>query len=291
MINIILDMETSDPDDFLTLLFLAGHSKVNLTAVTVTPGSNEQVGLIKWGLHKLNKDIPVGAGKAINTNEPKYVSQWHYTNFGKIKPFKSDCKATEILYSYSSDNMTLLQCGPIHNLSELFKSKKPYSFDKVVTMGGFAGEKVMVGHTVIPKFHNRNSYPTYNLMGFSRIINKLQESTFIKQRYFITKNLTHRVAWDKELDIKVAEYKDKPDYLILISEVMHKYLNFKPGGKKLHDILAGACAIDQSIFKYVEGNLYPFKNGYGTKLENNTNTFVSIDYDKDKFFSCLLDIK
>ena len=41
--NIVLDMETQDPDDFLCLLFLASHPAVRLKAVTLVPGSPEQV--------------------------------------------------------------------------------------------------------------------------------------------------------------------------------------------------------------------------------------------------------
>ena len=34
--DVVWDMETGDPDDFLTLLLLLGHPQVNLKAVTVT---------------------------------------------------------------------------------------------------------------------------------------------------------------------------------------------------------------------------------------------------------------
>ena len=38
-IKAIWDMETGDPDDFLTLVLLAGHPRVDLKAVTITPVS------------------------------------------------------------------------------------------------------------------------------------------------------------------------------------------------------------------------------------------------------------
>ena len=61
--DVVFDMETQDPDDFLCLLFLASHPRVNLKAVTITPGSREQVGLVRWALCALGLDgLPVGAG-------------------------------------------------------------------------------------------------------------------------------------------------------------------------------------------------------------------------------------
>ena len=58
---IIWDMETGDPDDFLTLLLLAGHPKVDLRAVTVTPGGADQIATVRWALKALGlEDVPVG---------------------------------------------------------------------------------------------------------------------------------------------------------------------------------------------------------------------------------------
>ncbi len=47
-------METNDPDEFLTLLLLIGHPRVNLKAVTVTPSTPDQIGLVR---HAVN-DFP-----------------------------------------------------------------------------------------------------------------------------------------------------------------------------------------------------------------------------------------
>ena len=49
-VNIVWDMETMDPDDYLTLLLLLGHPQVNLKAVTITPGSQHQVGFVRAAL-------------------------------------------------------------------------------------------------------------------------------------------------------------------------------------------------------------------------------------------------
>merc|ERR1712178_86107 len=50
----VFDMETGDPDDVLTLLFLGSHPNVDLRAVTITPGSTEQVALVRWILEKMD---------------------------------------------------------------------------------------------------------------------------------------------------------------------------------------------------------------------------------------------
>ena len=62
-VDVCFDMETQDPDDFLCLLFLASHPSVRLKAVTLVPGSQEQVGLVRWALERLGlSNVAVGAG-------------------------------------------------------------------------------------------------------------------------------------------------------------------------------------------------------------------------------------
>eukprot|EP00966_Prymnesium_polylepis_P224486 5192168-Prymnesium_polylepis.1 len=68
-VPVVFDMETQDPDDFLCLLFLASHPRVRLKAVTLVPGSPEQVGLVRWALGALGLDddrVAVGAGDLVS---------------------------------------------------------------------------------------------------------------------------------------------------------------------------------------------------------------------------------
>ncbi len=46
MKQVIFEMETSDPDDFMTLLWLADHPEIELLAVLITPGSKDQCQLL-----------------------------------------------------------------------------------------------------------------------------------------------------------------------------------------------------------------------------------------------------
>lgn len=59
-LDLVFDMETDDPDDFLTLLLLLGHPCARLRAVTIVPGSPEQVGLVRAALGWFGVDLPVG---------------------------------------------------------------------------------------------------------------------------------------------------------------------------------------------------------------------------------------
>jgi len=85
---IIFEMETSDPDDFMTLLWLADNPKVNLLGVMVTPGSRDQCQLVRWGLdHCGRMDVPVGSMRGpswwdTEDGKKERVSKFHYTNYG-----------------------------------------------------------------------------------------------------------------------------------------------------------------------------------------------------------------
>eukprot|EP00933_Yihiella_yeosuensis_P082407 TRINITY_DN96273_c0_g1_i1.p1 TRINITY_DN96273_c0_g1~~TRINITY_DN96273_c0_g1_i1.p1 ORF type:complete len:651 (+),score=82.83 TRINITY_DN96273_c0_g1_i1:69-1955(+) len=51
--NLILDMETSDPDDLMNLFLLGGHPYVHLKAVTIVPGTPAQLLLIHEALNMM----------------------------------------------------------------------------------------------------------------------------------------------------------------------------------------------------------------------------------------------
>jgi len=109
-LNVIWDMETSDPDDFLTLLFLLGHPMVNLKAVTIMPGSIHQVGLVREALSWFDVDIPVGSFNIKHPNE--CVSYWHYKSYGNIEPSAEAEDAAQLILNLCDDQTTLITGGP-----------------------------------------------------------------------------------------------------------------------------------------------------------------------------------
>src|SRR5689334_2259705 len=104
---VVWDMETSDPDDFLTLLLLLDHPAVELKAVTITPGSTHQVGLVRRALEWFGrKDLPVGA---TNLAHPKQcVSPWHYTAYGQAPESTDAQPAGELLASVFDRDTTFI---------------------------------------------------------------------------------------------------------------------------------------------------------------------------------------
>src|SRR4051794_2090189 len=74
-LQVVLDMETGDPDDFITFLFLLGHPMVHLKAVTVVPGTPDQIGFLRYVLNRFNRsDLPLGA---FNMNAKPALSKFH----------------------------------------------------------------------------------------------------------------------------------------------------------------------------------------------------------------------
>jgi hypothetical protein len=138
----ILDMETADPDDFLTLLLLLGHPRVQLLAVTVTPGSREQVGVVKQALAWFGvvDTVPVGS---FNIDHPKgCVSDWHYRafpaantsanqnngsalslSFGELRKQEMECDAPgwKLLNKFFVPGVTLVEGAAPKNLGQLLR--------------------------------------------------------------------------------------------------------------------------------------------------------------------------
>src|SRR5690349_7228367 len=146
-LDVIWDMETSDPDDFLTLLLLLGHPRVRLKAVTVTPGTPSQIGLVRHAVNKwFGLDIPIGA---YNLEHPKEcVSPWHYQAYGPIPPSHQAESAPELLLQYCNEQTTLITGAALKNLGKCLRLAQERHVDhfrlgRLVAQGGFAGEGVV----------------------------------------------------------------------------------------------------------------------------------------------------
>lgn len=284
MIDVVWDMETGDPDDFLTLLLLIGHPQVNLKAVTVTPGSPSQIGLVRHALNSwFGLDIPVGA---YNINHPKpCVSSWHYQVYGDIPPSCDAELGGEVLLRCCDENTTLITGAPLKNLGAAIKLD--FKVGCWVAQGGFAGEGVVPTERQLEKFKGMRTCPTYNLNGDPKSALAALNYPGIGIRRFVSKNVCHGVYYDSEMHQRFATVKDKSLALAYIWKGMDAYLKENSAGKKFHDPLAACCAIDESIGTWAEVELYREQGQWGAKLSPGSGTWLITDYDPEKFVHTL----
>lgn len=290
MIDVVWDMETGDPDDFLTLLLLIGHPDVNLKAVTVTPGSPDQIGLVRHTLSALfSSDIPVGAYN-IEYQKP-CVSKWHYKVYGDIPPSYNAEPGGEVLLRCCDENTTLITGAPLKNLGMAMRLSSSegtnFKVSRLVAQGGFAGEGVVPAERQLDKFKGMVTCPTYNLNGDPKSALAALECPGIGIRRFVSKNVCHGVYYDREMHKRFEAVKDKSLTLTYIWKGMDVYLQHQPDGKKFHDPLTACCAIDESIGTWAEVELYRSRGEWGARLCPNSKTWIITDYDREKFVEIL----
>jgi len=145
---LIWDMETGDPDDFITLLLLLGHPQVNLLGVTVTPGTPDQVGVVRRALSWFGRDLPVGAfnidhrtrsapGEGNHGPRGECVSSWHYKAFGEMPPSRDAVPGPELLHALCRPDTTLVTGAPLKNLGGALRIPG-FQLGRLVVQGGFA---------------------------------------------------------------------------------------------------------------------------------------------------------
>lgn len=287
-INIAFDMETSDPDDVFTLCFLASHPQVNLISVTVTPGSKQQIGLVKLILDKLELNIPIGSKNP--SYEKDCVSQFHYNWLGKIASVEDTPQAKDILKDALEKypDVTIVCGAPLGNLGALI-DVEGIKINKVVIQGGFAGDNVMEPWKILEKFKGRITCPTFNLNGDVKSSLKILDTDKIDKKYFVSKNICHGVVYDKDLHEWCKKYQGKSKGLDLLIEGMEYYLSYK-SGKIFHDPLAACAAINEQVCVFTPVVLFREKGEWGSKISNSSNTFISTSVSMDQFKKTLVGV-
>src|SRR5690349_1437049 len=119
--RVVFDMETRDPDDALTLCLLATHPGLSLIAVTVTPGTAQQIAVVREILDRLERIVPVGARDSASTADA--VSAFHTAWLGSLANHEPDGVAHEIMAAAfaSHPDAVLLTGAPLQNLRNLLR--------------------------------------------------------------------------------------------------------------------------------------------------------------------------
>jgi len=283
-------METSDPDDVMTLCLLASHPAVNLRAVTITPGSSDQLALVTGVLDRLNKSVPIGLFNI--GHEKSCVSEFHYSWLGKFASKlvmyggEGHRVITETIKKFP--DVILLTGGPLKNPGKLFREYPQTKLSTWVGQGGFAGDNVVAPEHRLPKFVGKITCPTFNFNGDTKSAFLLLETENISKKILVSKNVCHGIAYDNEMHERFRPVKDKSIGLSLIYSGMDLYLKKHKDGKLFHDPLAAAVMINNSICEFVEVELYRERGEWGSRPQNKTNTFITVSLDKEKFIETML---
>ncbi len=259
--DFVLDIETSDPDDAFALCLLTTHPQVNLQAVTVTPGTTDQVGLVKHILKLLGRpDIPVGAGTP-KKPDVKHVSDFHYRWLGPIEPAEPDASAVEILNKFAHRHSHIVTGGPLTNLYEAYQSwlrdlktgklgfvRWPVFYGAWTCQGGFVGDNLVPEHLILDKFKGRKTCPTFNLNGNPEAAQFLLNPDWggcpaIDSRFLVPKNVCHGVFYTQEVHARIPDGAHSG--LDLLKSGMTEYFKRKPEGKALHDVIAAVAACNK----------------------------------------------
>lgn len=290
-LRVAWDMETSDPDDFMTLLLLLGHPRVDLRSVTITPGAPAQVGLVRWALRELGReDVQVGAHDLAHPKE--CVSRWHHDAYGEVAPSTDAEPAAALLLRVLDADTTLITGGPLKNLGAALRRVDADGLDfalgRLVIQGGFAGEGVVPPERQLEKFRGRVTCPSFNLGGDPKSALLALAHPKIRARRLVAKNVCHGVVYDPALHARLAAVKGRSPALALMWAGMEHYLRKHPAGKIFHDPLAACCAIDPDIAAWAEVEVYRERGEWGARLSPGTGTHIIVDLDRERFVQTLL---
>jgi len=285
MNDVVFNMETADPDDVLTLCFLAGHPKVNLIGVVITPGTYDQVALVNHVCKLLEISIPIGARKP---NHPKdCVSAFHYKwlgkNFERVEPTGLGGDVLKTLHDQYND-LKVLSGAPLGNIYD-YLNENNNKLDEIVVQGGFAGDNLVAEEDCLEKFKGKTFCPTFNLGGDKTAALYITEDIWYQfhKQYYVSKNCCHGLAYDKNFHEKVKQYKDNNTGLKMVYAGMDIYLKDHPNGKLFHDPLAACVLIDKSVCEFKEVDLIYRKGEWGAVETEQSNKYISVKLNREKF--------
>jgi pyrimidine-specific ribonucleoside hydrolase len=272
------DMETQDPDDVMTLAILATHPSVELIGVSLTPGGPDQVGLVRHVLDRLGRaQIQIGGDPH---REKPSVSAFHDKWLGRHTGIPTHT-AAEVMAASVLRGATLLTGGPLKNCAGIPR------FPRWVAQGGFAGDSVVPPEHRLAKFSGRETCPTFNFNGAPKVALDMLASPFIKEKLLVSKNVCHGVAWDAAFHEAVRGLPKRTAGLDLVFEGMSLYLDKKPEGKKLHDPLALAVAINPTVCELRRVEVYRERGEWGSRLKPESDTQISVAVHRERFFDVL----
>lgn len=283
--NILWDMETSDPDDVMTLCLLMCHPRVCLRSVTVTPGTDEQIGLVKSLLQTYGLDIPVGS---THPHYPKncvssFYRQW-LGNFDSVAP---DGLSADIINDQLRQypDATILTGAPLKSFKSIASNLNAVRW---VAQGGFAGDNIVPETDRLDKFKGKITCPTFNFNGDPSTALAMLANDAIQRKLLVAKNVCHGVVYDRHWHERLAAFRFKSFGLNMIYLGMSLYLDKNSLGKMFHDPLAACVAIDESVCQFKQVRPFRKQGEWGCELSDDSNTYISVSVDKERLWETFI---
>jgi len=262
-----------DPDDFFALCYLHSIGGVNIRAITISPGDEDQIAIAKFFCKEVGLNIPIGSDKM--RKGKRSSGGIHYD---LLKKYKHPLEASADGYSQDiiRDRIKIFPecevfaCGPLTGLGRYLES---YAMPilRLTVQGGFLAYDLHKYNCVrLEKFEGKTTVPTFNLNGDPKAALTVINSDLIFHRKFVSKNVCHTVVYDKDVHSAIKSgfiYRNRASDLFI--EAMDIYLS-KHTDKKFHDPTAAVCHMHPEIATWVDGNIYRDPKGnWGTVINEN----------------------
>jgi inosine-uridine nucleoside N-ribohydrolase len=279
--KLIIEIETGDIDDTLALIYALKQSSFDIKCIIVLPGSPQQIGLVQKIVDEhASYHIPIGVEKLDGRSKLSPIYRRVYGDFkDQICDKLGEDLTIELCQKYPNE-IIFVSLGPPKTLSISLQKDHQIRIQTWVAQGDFA---VVDEDKILPKFKGMKECPTWNLGGACKQAEYLLKCDRIGRRYFISKNVCHGILYNKEIHKELK--KENGKFAQIFQNAMDKAYygrekkNDRGNGrqeKKIHDI----CT-------FREVSLYRMKNGWESVLQQGSNTFISVDYDKDLYWKML----
>ncbi|ETO09440.1 inosine-uridine preferring nucleoside hydrolase superfamily [Reticulomyxa filosa] len=243
------------------------------------------------------RTIPIGSGNAKHPKPCINGSIWKKV-CGEFESGEADGAASQVIYNALTTypDLVLVTGGPLTNVYSYLKTYE--KTDQVISLwigqGGFAGANVVPEQNQLSKFKGMTTCPTFNFNGNIKAADYCLNSKRIKRKLLVSKNVCHGCICNEAFFTQLTKYKNSNLGLNCIHQGLSVYAEKKNFNKKLHDLLAAACVVQENIvvFKPVQMSHNNTKYGveWGCQLAPNSDVFISVHYDPRLFFNTVAGI-
>lgn len=287
--NLVIETDLGrDPDDFFAICYFA-MAGVNIRAITVSPGDQDQIAVAKFLTSSLGLNIPIGSAHPERTKSSSNEAHMKVLRkHGFPSRVPADCRGheaiTEAIKVYP--DCQLFCCGPLENVGAYIELHG-CPFKQATIQGGFVGYEVHgLSCQRLEKFEGKTTVPTFNLNGdVKSALLVLQQPDLLRQ--FVSKNVCHTILYDRVVHKRVVESNRPGIAAKLFRSFMDSYLQSHPC-KAFHDPTAAVCHLHPEIATWINGRLYRERGGWGTHLSFQTDRII-VDIDKDALWKHIIE--